>query len=141
MSRENVEFVRMALDVFNAFMRGELSREAVANLGDPQFEFRWHDERTMPDLPQDLRGPHAFIEFWEQLRSAWDDLTVEALELIEAPHDRVLALIRQSGRGRESRVPVDVHSFHLWTIRDGRVRELELFRHRADALEAAGLRE
>src|SRR5512133_2746676 len=115
MSEENVEFVRKSLDVFNAFICGELSREELANLfaslGDPQFEFRWHDERTMPDLPQDLRGPHAFIEFWEQLRSAWDDVTVEALELMEAPHDRVLALIRQSGRGRESRVPVDVHSF------------------------------
>jgi ketosteroid isomerase-like protein len=140
-SKENVEFVRKALDAFNAFMRGELSRDEVTNLGDPHFEFRWHDERTMPDLPQDLRGRDAFIEFWEQLGSAWDDLTVEALELIEAPHDRVLALTRQSGRGRESRVPVDVHSFQLWTIRDGRVRALELFRHRSDAVEAAGLSE
>ena len=133
MSQENVEFVRRALDAFNAFMRGELSREEVMNLGDPQFEFRWHDERTMPDLPQNLPGPDAFIEFWEQLGSAWDDLTVEALELIEAPHDRVLALTRQSGRGRESRVPVDVHSFQLWTIRDGKVRRIEYVRHRADA--------
>jgi ketosteroid isomerase-like protein len=141
MSQENIEFVREALDVFNAFMRGELSREAVVNLGDPQFELRWHDERTMPDLPQDLRGPDAFIEFWEQLRSAWDDLTVEALELIEAPHDRVLALIRQSGRGRESGVPIEFHFFQLFTIRDGKVRNVEFFRHRAEALEAAGLRE
>src|SRR6266540_4915569 len=136
MSEENVELVRKAFDVFNAFMRGELSREAVARLSDPQFEFRWHDERTMPDLPQDLRGPQAFIEFWEQLQSAWDDLMVEPLELIEAPHDRVLTLTRQSGRGRESRVPVDVHAFHLWTIRNGSVRAVELFRHRADALES-----
>jgi hypothetical protein len=34
-----------------------------------------------------------------------------------------------------------IHIFQLWTIRDGRVRKLELFRHRADALEAAGLRQ
>ncbi len=141
MSEENVEIVRKALEDFNAFMRGELNRDAVAQIGDPQFEFRWHDERTMPDLPQHLRGPQAFIEFWEQLRSAWDDLTLEALELLDAPHGRVLTLTRQSGRGRESRVPVDVHSFHLWTIREGKIRALELFRHRADALEAAGLRE
>jgi hypothetical protein len=38
-------------------------------------------------------------------------------------------------------VPVTVHAFHLWTIREGKVREMELFRHRADALEAAGLSE
>jgi ketosteroid isomerase-like protein len=141
MSEENVEIVRKALNAFNAYVRGELSSEEVAELGDPQFEFRWHDERTMPDLPQELRGAEAFIEFWELLASAWDDLTLEALEIIDAPHDRVLTLTRQSGRGRESGVPVDVHSFHLWTIREGKISALELFRHRADGLEAAGLSE
>ena len=141
MSEENVEVVRKAMDAFNAFMRGDLSREAVAELGDPQFEFHWHDEQTMPDLPQRLTGAPALLEFFEQLRGAWDELTVVALELIETPGDRILTLTRQSGRGRESRAPITVHAFHLWTIRVGKVREIELFRHRAEALEAAGLEE
>jgi ketosteroid isomerase-like protein len=139
MAEENIAIVRNALDDFNAFMRGELSREDVAKLGDPEFEFRWHDERTMPDMPQHLRGASALIGFWEQLRSAWDDLTLEALELLDAPEGRVLTLTRQRGRGRESGVPVDVHSFLLWTIRGERIQSLELFRHRAEAVEAAGL--
>jgi hypothetical protein len=33
------------------------------------------------------------------------------------------------------------HPFIVWTLRDGKIRKMELFRHRADALEAAGLRE
>jgi hypothetical protein len=39
------------------------------------------------------------------------------------------------------RCPIVIHIFYLWTIRDGNVRKMEVFRHRADALEAAGLRE
>jgi ketosteroid isomerase-like protein len=140
MSRENVEVVRKALDALNAFMRDELTGDAAANLVDPQIEFDWHDKRTIPDLPQHLRGVPEFIGFWEQYRSAWDDLVTEPLEFIEAPEDRVLTPIRQSGRGRESGVPIEIHFFQVWTIRDGKVRKVELFRHRGDALEAAGLR-
>ena len=141
MSEENVEVVRKALDALNAFMRGELTSEAIAELGDPQFEFHWHGERAMPDQPQHLRGVPEMVGFFEQLRGALADLAWEPLEFIEAPGDRVLTLTRQSGRGRESGVPIEVHTFHVWTIRDGQVSKMELFRHRDDALEAAGLRE
>jgi ketosteroid isomerase-like protein len=139
-SEENVEIVRQGYEAFNAFMRGELSREALTEHLDPQMEWHWHDQQTMPDAPQHLRGAPALIEFWEQFRRAWVDLTTEPLEFIEAPGDRVLVSIRQSGRGRESGVPIVTHFFQLWTLRDGNVK-VELFRHHADALEAAGLRE
>jgi hypothetical protein len=56
MSQENVEIVRRALDNLYAFMRGELSREALAELIDPQVEGVWHDQQTYPDVPQQLRG-------------------------------------------------------------------------------------
>ena len=42
---------------------------------------------------------------------------------------------------RESGVPISIHFFQVCTIRDGKVRRIEYFRHRVDALEAAGLRE
>jgi ketosteroid isomerase-like protein len=141
MSEENVEIVRKAFDTFNAFGRGELIAEDVAEVVDPQIEFDWHDERTLPDLPQHLRGFPEFVRFGDQLRNAWAEVTLELLEIIQAPDGRILTLSRQRSRGRESGVPVVNHVFHLWTIRDGKVRKIELFRHRADALEAAGLSE
>ena len=141
MSQENVEIVRRSLDAFNAFSRGELTIEAYGELFDPQIEWHWHDERTIPDVPQHLRGAAELIESLGQFRQAWIDLTVEPLELIEAPGDRVLTLIRQRGRGRESGASIEIHYFFLWTIRNGTARTLELFRHRAEALEAAGLSE
>ena len=141
MSEENVEIVRKSLDAFNAFLRGELPSEALEQFADPKIEFIWHGDRTMPDQPQHLAGSPAILGFWEQLRSAWADLAMELLECIDAPEDRVLIFLRQTGRGRESGVPVEVHAFQLVTIRDGRIRRMELFRHRSDALEAAGLSE
>jgi ketosteroid isomerase-like protein len=141
MSEENVEIVRKHLDAFNAFMRGKMSSEAAAELLDPRFEGGWHDQRTYPDTPQHLRGVPEVTAVWEQLRSLWVDLVREPLEITEAPDGRVLAFTRLSGRGRESGVPIVIHFFTVFTIRDGRVRKAEIFRHRADALEAAGLRE
>jgi ketosteroid isomerase-like protein len=141
MSEENVEIARQAFDDFNAFMRGELNREAAGRRTDPEFEFHWHDEQTMPDAPQHLLGVQAMAGFLEQLRSAWAGLALEPLEYIEAPGDRVLIAYRQVGRGRESGVPIEVHAFQVFTIQDGKVRRAELFRHRAEALEAAGLLE
>ena len=144
MSQENIEVARQGYDAFNAFMstgnREELLK-AAARFADPQIEFHWRDRRKLPDLPRHLRGIREVMGFWVQLRSAWTDLTMEPLEFIDAPDDRVVVLLRQSGRGRESDVPIEVHYFHVVTIEGGKPRKVELFRHRVDALKAAGLRE
>ena len=141
MSEDNVEIVRNASACFKAFMRDELSSEAYVKRFDPEIELHWRDRQEYPDFPQHLRGAAEFIAFSEQYRERWVDLVQEPLEIIDAPDGRVLLLTRQSGRGRESGVPIVIHFFQLWTIRDGKVRRIEYFRHRADALEAAGLSE
>jgi hypothetical protein len=145
MSQENVEVVRKALDIWNAFMHGELNAETTGEAGapfvDPQIELIWHGERTMPDQPQRLQGIPEILTFWEQMRGAYVELELKPLEIIEAPDGRVVTPLRQSARGRESGIPLVFHYFLVWTIRQGRVRRQEVFRHRADALEAAGLRE
>jgi len=141
MSEENVEVVRNASDLFNAYMRGDLSNEAYAESFDPQIELHWPDRQEYPDFPQHLRGKADFIAFSEQYREQWVDLVQEALEVLDGPDGRVVVLTEQSGRGRESGVPIVIHFFQLWTVRAGKVWRIEYFRHRADALEAAGLRE
>jgi ketosteroid isomerase-like protein len=135
----NADTVRRGIDAFNAFHRGELSIEAIAEEFDPQIEMIWRDRQTYPDFPQHLRGLPEVITFAEQYRDGWIDLVQEPLELIEAPDARVVVLVRQSGRGRQSAVPIVIHFFALYTIRDGRARRIEYFRHRADALRAARL--
>jgi ketosteroid isomerase-like protein len=141
MSRENVEIVRRAGEKFNAFMRGELSSKAFAESFDPQIEVHWRDRRTYPDTPQQVRGVHDLVRFSEQYRATWTDLFAEQVEIIDAPEERVLLSVRQSSRGRESGVPMVIHFFEVDTLRDGKVCRIDYFRHRADALEAAGLSE
>jgi ketosteroid isomerase-like protein len=136
---QDADTIRQWQDAFNAFMRGELSSEGYAEGFDPEIELIWRDRQTYPDFPQHLSGLPRCVAFSEQYRDSWLDLVQEPLELIEAPEDHVVAFIRQSGRGRQSGVPIVIHFFALCAIRDGKVRRIEYFRHRADAIEAAGL--
>jgi ketosteroid isomerase-like protein len=141
MSQENVEVVRRGFDAFNAFMRGEGAEKALAALVDPEFEYDWPAEREWPGPDNSRRGVPLVFAFIRRVQSTLIDVVWEPLEFIEAPGNRVLAQVRQSVRDRESGAPFDVQLFHVVTLRDGRVHKLEFFRHRADALEAAGLRE
>jgi ketosteroid isomerase-like protein len=145
MSEENVEVVRQAYDALNAALRGEIAEENAAQVAqrffDPQYEQDWPLGQEWPDQPPHFRGIPEMLSFIEQVRSAWVDLAFEPLEFIEAPGDRVLTPVRQTGRGRESGIPIVIHFFQLYTIRDGRLSKAEFFRHRADALKAAGLSE
>jgi ketosteroid isomerase-like protein len=138
---QSADAIRQYTDALNAFMRGELSNKALAAQLDPQIEVLWRDRQEFPDFPQHLRGPREVIAYFEQYRDGWIDLVYEPLELIEVPDGRVVALVRHSARGRQSDVPIVFHFFVLHTIRNGKMRKIELFRHRADALRAAGLGE
>jgi ketosteroid isomerase-like protein len=138
---QNGDTIRQIVESFNAFMRGELPIEAYAERHDPQIEMIWQDRQTYPDFPQHLRGLAEVIAFLEQYRERWIDLVHELLEVIDVPDDRVVAFVRQSARGRQSGVPIVIHFFVLHTIRDGKLRKVQFFRHRADALRAAGLGE
>ena len=138
---KNADTVRQVTDASNAFMRGEMSSEALAARFDPQIEMIWRDRQTYPDFPQHLRGLAEVIAFAEDVRDGWIHFVQELLEVIEVPDGRVVALVRRSERGRQSGVPIVIHGFELCTIRDGKAHKVEYFRHRVDALQAAGLGE
>ena len=118
----------------------ELTRRAVeaSNAGDIDAAMSFCAHDAVYDARRvglRLEGREAIRGFLEQWRSVYEEVK------IEVPDGRVVALIRQSARGRQSGVPIVVHFFVLHTIRDGKMRKIEYFRHRADALRAAGLGE
>jgi ketosteroid isomerase-like protein len=55
--------------------------------------------------------------------------------------DVVLLVATHHGRGRASGAAVRGQTGYLYTLRDGKIVRAELFRSRAEALEAAGLQE
>ena len=131
MSQENVEAVRAA---YEELARGDFSR--IANFSD-DYEFV-----TSPEMPDagTYRG-EAAREWTRTWVDSFDDLTVEATEIIDVDDNKIVVGVLQRGRPRGSAVTVENQSWQLLTIRDGVTVRSEMFLKRGQALEAAGLSE
>jgi uncharacterized protein len=82
------------------------------------------------------RGPEAVLEWLDEGDDAFDDFTVEVLE-VEELAGHVLASMRQRGRGKASGAEVDHQFTHVWTLRDGLAVRLRSFANHADAVHYA----
>ena len=95
-----------------------------------------------PEFPgEDSYHGHAgFLAYSERWLESWEEYRLIPEEFIEVG-DRVVVVHRAVGRGKGSGIDVETRAAHVWTIREGKVVRLEIFRAPADALEAAGLKE
>jgi ketosteroid isomerase-like protein len=134
MSQENVKTVR---DAFVAFNRGDLDA----------FEQYWTDDidyRAAEGALDDhgpIQGKDALRAFMQDWLDMFDDFRAEPVDLIEAGEDKVIAVVRISGRAKLSGVETDLTYAELWTLRDGKVAWGRQYWTRDEALEAAGLSE
>jgi uncharacterized protein len=134
MSQENVEIVRRTVE---AILRGEW--EQAAQLLDPDAE----GHGTVGGLSEGtvMRGITQFRQSFEQEDAeAWDERRLEAEEFLDAG-DRVVVLVREFRRGRGSGIELETNTAVVFEVRDGRVVRIQGYMDRAEALEAAGLRE
>jgi ketosteroid isomerase-like protein len=65
---------------------------------------------------------------YERWNEAWEEA------------ETTLVTVRFHGRGRASGVEVETRFHEVYTLRDGKVLRIDEYEHRAEALEAAGLR-
>jgi ketosteroid isomerase-like protein len=133
MSQESVEVVRAA---FAAFDRGDI--DAVLRLCDEDIEITQPAE--LPGVSPRQHGHAGVLQALAIWPEQWDDYRVELLDL-EDLGDHVLVATRSSGRGKESGAPVAMDFTFLFSVCAGKIAEWQLFMRKADALEAAGLRE
>jgi ketosteroid isomerase-like protein len=82
------------------------------------------------------RGPEAVLEWLDEGDDAFNDFSVELLE-VEELAGHVLASMRQRGRGKASGAEVDHRFTHVWTIRDGRAIRMQSFADHDDAVRYA----
>ena len=132
MSRENVEVVRSG---YEAFVRRDvqaLDPFAQRYLA-PDFEFESVMTGQVYKGAQELRALAA--DLWETL-----DYVPVTEEIVDAG-ERVLMVLRGSGRGTRSGVPVTQRVAVLWTFAGERIVRGQSFTSRAEALEAVGLPE
>jgi ketosteroid isomerase-like protein len=134
MSEENVEIVRQGWD---AWLRGDL--QGLLALLDP--EVIW-DTTHFHDWPESAYyGPEGVERFLSEWLDVWDDYEVAVDEILAVPDGRVVTLLRQRGRGRESGLAMDMEHAQITTVRDGKVTRFDNYEDRSQALEAAGLSE
>ena len=133
MSQETVEIVRRGYEHFVA--TGELRREIVH----PDFvwdmsTFRgWPEQQTYPGI----EGAMRFIADWTE---SWEEWDLQLEELRDAG-DRVVAILRQSGRSKATGLPAEMHFAQVWTFRDGKHFRTEVYASPGEALEAVALSE
>jgi ketosteroid isomerase-like protein len=132
MSEENVEVIRQAVEAFD---RGD--RAAWLATLDEDYEIApagdWPDARA-------IRGIEAGWNFYRDIAQTLN-LGSAHVQFVDAGGDKVLGHQRQEGRGQRSGADVEVDYWRVITFREGKILRDEWFTDRAEALEAAGLRE
>jgi ketosteroid isomerase-like protein len=132
MSEENVENVRRSIDAWNrddldGWLAGFAPEAELHTTG------RFPDERV-------YRGRPGLERYWAEIHEAAEEINISISDL-RASGDKVLQAMTARGRGKLSKVPVEQPIWVVTTLRDGLAVRVENYVDRAEALEAAGLRE
>ena len=133
MSQENLDSLRRLAE---AFTRRDFDR-AIQSF-DENVEVRPAVEGV--DVATVYRGRAEFREFLGLITDAWETLTVELTDAVEAPGERVVAVECWRFRGRDG-LALESELVDVYTFRQGLIVRVQGFRNRAEALEAVGLPE
>jgi ketosteroid isomerase-like protein len=128
MSQENVEIIRGGMEYFER--TGELQWDVI----DPEIEIHDHD---VPD--GDVFRGHAGRLKWETtFVNAWEEVSVEPEEYIDAGGDKVVLLHRLKAQGRGG-ISLERQDGVVYTLRDGKIVRMDYYGSRVEALESVGL--
>jgi ketosteroid isomerase-like protein len=136
MSQENVELVSRVYGDFGLSPR-LVEEAAQAGLIAPDAEFDY--SALLPDGPI-FRGVEAWGEHADS--SPWGgSLKLASERIFDVDDERVLVFVHSSGEGEGSGAAVEGRTATEFTIRDGVIVRIKLYKDRTEALEAAGLQE
>src|SRR5215210_1900653 len=143
MSREDVDLVSRLYAEDGPFSL-PLSPDEEEALLDRTFA-RFYDEQVEIRMPSEYpEGEQVFVgrrgmaEVIALLRDSWTTWRFEAEEVIETG-DWLVVFIRVIAEGGVSGLEVVQETAHVWTVRAGRLASIQIYRDRAQALEAVGL--
>jgi len=131
MSQENVEVVRRGFEVWNAE-----DMEAFREVLDSGVV--WRGPEGWPE-PGPYAGRGAVMRQIEQLRETWDSDSFELISDFIDVGDRVAVrfIWRGAGYGPES----NIEATGVYTVRKGRIVDIEHFWDHAEALKSLGIAE
>lgn len=132
MASANLDLVR---SIYENWERGDFHS---ADWAHPDIEYV-HAGGPAPGV---WTGVPAMAQAFRDWLRAWNNYRVEAHEFRELDDERVLTLIRLSGRGKTSGLDLEqiwATSANLFHVRDGKVTRLVLYLDRDRALADLGL--
>lgn len=134
-----MEIVRRMVELFNRWgvHPARERNPEIPPLLHPEIEF--HTYAGVPE-PGIYRGRDAVIEYHERVFGQFESVRVELEELLSVG-DAVVVISRQHTVPRGSEAEIVQEVVEVITIRDRQVAERKTFPTRAEALEAAELRE
>jgi ketosteroid isomerase-like protein len=155
MSQENVELVRRFYEAAqrslaaywnnrrsgaDALKAGDLDPETEAMLAfiHPEFEY----SGLLTTLEGGVAHGHlGWVEAWAPYLGAAEDARITVSELVDLGGDQVLGVAETTVRWKGSGMTLTEPRFAVVSVRDGLIVRLNVYRDRAEALEAGVLRE
>jgi ketosteroid isomerase-like protein len=113
-----------------------LDRLFGGDLYEEQFEVRMPPD--YPEGAQLLIGRSGMERLIEMLRDSWTAWRFEAERFIDAGHC-VVVFITVVAEGVHSGLSAAQETAHVWNVRNGRLASIQIYRGRAQALEATGV--
>ena len=130
MTEANDATLRRGYDALN---RGDVSG-VLALIDDG---ITWDPGELTPDSASATGGRAGFESLIRSWIEAFDNFRIDPVDVIERP-PFLVAVVRQSGRGRASGLDIAIEIAHMWTVEDGRAIRFESYRSVDAALEAIG---
>ena len=128
MFEEDAERLRGAYQAFN-----EGGVEAFLERLAPEFQVR--DRESSPDRAETRYGKEGLKELFASYMEAFDALSLEPQEFIDAG-DQIVVSLHQRVRGKGSGAEVVGNIAHAWTMREGAPFRLRIFGDKESALRA-----
>jgi ketosteroid isomerase-like protein len=119
MSQANVDIVQRFED---AFVRGDL--DEVLSLLAPDVVV--HEAASLP-YAGDHRGHDGFLRLAEAFNSVWKMTSGLDLTLLDAGDERVVGLVQYDVVSRATGVPFRLDHVEVYTVRDGRIADLDIY--------------
>ena len=131
MAEDNVELVHLAVDATNRRDLATLDA-IVSEQGEFHSTFAASEGRV-------FRGREGVRDYFATLGEAFDDVRVEIEEITDAGEDRLVVVVRVTGRGKGSGANVEQRNGQVWRFADGRIARIDSYLNPTDAFDAAAV--
>ena len=137
MADEDVDTIRR---LYEAWQADEY--ETVFQTYDEAIHINPDPEASWVGIGETYDGHEGIRRYMSAMYEAFEDYRPEVEDIVDVGEGRVLTLAIEHGRGRGSGAEVtSQRTAHLWTLRDGKAVQLDLFLDRGRAYAALGMSE